>query len=315
MNQKIRRFRRVAVTSTIATYLLIFVGGLVRVSGAGLGCPDWPKCFGRWIPPTSASQLPASIDPALFNFTLAWIEYINRLIGVVIGLLILGTAILAIKNFRDKPKILYPSMAAAILVAYQGWQGSQVVASALEPFIITIHMVLAFVIVSLLIYVSQQAYYTENPQAESESTYPDNAWKWVMMLWAVAIVQIILGTQVRSAIQHAADKFPLLSDTGVLQASDPLNYIHGMFGVLVAGGTWFVADRILKQSSKPSPLVEYGTKIMIVLVIAQVVIGGILIGFGLPNLMQLYHLWTASLFVGVLLILFSALRQKEHTYD
>lgn len=315
MNAKIRRFRRWAITSTVATYLLIFVGGLVRVSGAGLGCPDWPKCFGRWIPPTNASQLPASIDPALFNFTLAWIEYINRLIGVVIGLLILGTAILAIKNFRDRAKILYPSIGAAILVAYQGWQGSQVVASALEPFIITIHLVLALVIVSLLIYVSQQAYYLENPDAEAESTYPADAWKWVMALWGAAIVQIILGTQVRSEIQHAADRFPLLHDFGLLQAADPLNYIHGMFGVLVAGGTWFVADRILKRSSTPSPLVAFGTKIMIVLIAAQIIIGGTLIGFGLPDLMQLYHLWTASLFVGVLLILFSALRQKEFIHE
>ncbi|MCF7805862.1 MAG: COX15/CtaA family protein [Candidatus Marinimicrobia bacterium] len=315
MTNKIRRFRRVAVTSTIATYLLIFVGGLVRVSGAGLGCPDWPKCFGRWIPPTDASQLPASIDPALFNFTLAWIEYINRLVGVVIGLLILATAILAIKIFRDQKKILYPSMAAALLVAYQGWQGSQVVASALEPFMITIHMVVAFVIVSLMIYVSQQAYYLENPDAEAQSKYPEGAHNWIAWLWSAAILQIILGTQVRSAIAHAANRFPLMSDFGLLNQSDPLNYIHGLLGVAVAGATWFVADRLRKGSENPSPLVGYGWKIMVILVSAQIVIGGILIGFGLPDLLQLYHLWTASLFVGVLLILFSALRKKEYRYE
>lgn len=315
MTDSIRRFRRWAITSTVATYLLIFIGGLVRVSGAGLGCPDWPKCFGRWIPPTDVSQLPATIDPALFNFTLAWIEYINRLVGVLIGLFIVITAFLAIKNFRHVQRILYPSIAAALLVAYQGWQGSQVVASNLEPFIISIHMVLALVIVSLLIYISQQAYYLENPAMESQAGYPEKAPGWMGGLWAISLIQIVLGTQVRSAISRAAAQNPLLHETALLQTADPLNYIHGMLGVLLAGGTWFFADRIIKQSRNPSPIVSYGARILIVLVAAQIIIGATLIGFDLPDLMQLYHLWTASLYIGVLLLIFSALRQKEFVHE
>ena len=77
----------------VFTYLLIFIGGLVRVSGAGMGCPDWPKCFGRWIPPTSLSQLPDYIDPEKFNLVLAWVEYLNRLFGALVGLIILITFI------------------------------------------------------------------------------------------------------------------------------------------------------------------------------------------------------------------------------
>jgi len=88
-------FSRFSTLTTLLTYILIFVGGLVRVSGAGMGCPDWPKCFGRWIPPTSLDQLPTDIDPAQFNIVLAWIEYSNRLVGVVIGLMITATLILA----------------------------------------------------------------------------------------------------------------------------------------------------------------------------------------------------------------------------
>lgn len=307
---KVRRFRRFAVMTVVATYLLIFVGGLVRVSGAGLGCPDWPQCFGRWIPPTNVSQLPATMDASLFNFTLAWIEYINRLVGVVIGILIFVTTILAFLNFRRVKRVLYPSVAALLLVAYQGWQGSQVVSSGLEPILITLHMVVAFIIVSLLIYVSQQAYYLERPELETKSKYPPEAKKLLLGLWGVVIVQIILGTQVRSLIEVAADKFPLFSDGALLHAADPVSYLHGLLGVLVAGLTWYIGDRILKRSRHPSPLVEYGAKIMIFLVAVQFAVGGILVGFHLPDLLQLYHLWIASLFTGVLLVLYSAVQRK-----
>ena len=71
-------FKKLIYASTIGTYVVIFVGGLVRVSGAGLGCPDWPQCFGRWFPPTSIDQLPAHIDSSKFNLVLAWIEYVNH---------------------------------------------------------------------------------------------------------------------------------------------------------------------------------------------------------------------------------------------
>lgn len=311
MSAKIQRFRRVAVASTIVTYLLIFVGGLVRISGAGLGCPDWPKCFGRWIPPTSVNQLPATMDPSLFNFTLAWIEYVNRLLGMLVGLFILATAIMAVLYLRKEKRILWPSIIALLLVGYQGWQGSQVVASNLEPLIITVHMVLAFVIVSLLIYVSQQAYYLENPGIGRDARYPASLRRWISFLWIIAIVQVILGTEVRSQIQNAAEHFPLFSGIELLNRVNPISYIHGILGIIVAGIAWYIGNRIHHQSANPTPLVHFGSRIMVILVIAQVVIGGILIGAGLPGLMRIYHLWVASLFVGTLLLLFSALKRRE----
>src|SRR2546430_14308432 len=89
-------FQWMALITTACTYALIGVGALVRASGAGLGCPDWPRCFDRWIPPLSAADVPASIDPALFNFAKAWTEYLNRLLGVSVGFLVFGTLVLAI---------------------------------------------------------------------------------------------------------------------------------------------------------------------------------------------------------------------------
>ncbi len=75
---KLRLFYNSAVIATILSYLLIFIGGLVRVSGAGMGCPSWPKCGEGWIPPTN-------VDINQINTTLAWIEFTNRMFGVVLG--------------------------------------------------------------------------------------------------------------------------------------------------------------------------------------------------------------------------------------
>ena len=100
-------FQRLALWTTATTYLLILVGGLVRASGAGLGCPDWPRCFGGWIPPASAADLPPGFDPAQFNATLMWTEYLNRLLGVTVGLLVLATVVSAFavraRLWREKP--------------------------------------------------------------------------------------------------------------------------------------------------------------------------------------------------------------------
>ncbi|MEK9985133.1 MAG: COX15/CtaA family protein, partial [Opitutae bacterium] len=78
------RFRKLATSTLIATLLLILVGGLVRVSGAGLGCPDWPRCWGCWLPPADISVIdPVKYDISQYNKTKMWIEYANRMVGVV----------------------------------------------------------------------------------------------------------------------------------------------------------------------------------------------------------------------------------------
>ena len=130
---KLTSFQRLAIWTTATTYLLILVGGLVRASGAGLGCPDWPRCFGSWIPPASAAALPPQFDPAQFNPTLMWTEYMNRLLGVTVGFLILATAISAWRHHRHRPRILWTTIAAFLLVGYEGWLGGRVVAHELAP--------------------------------------------------------------------------------------------------------------------------------------------------------------------------------------
>ena len=305
-----RRLRQFAFFSTIATYVLIFIGGLVRVSGAGLGCPDWPTCFGRWIPPTSLDQLPPDIDPSQFNIVLAWIEYSNRLCGMLVGLLIAATAVLALIYARKHLRIWLPAAAAGLLTAFQGWQGSVVVSSMLEPVIVTVHTVLALVIVSLLIWVTQQAYYEERKD-EKMPELPAQTVRWMTILWIMAIVQIILGTQLRQAYEVVVLEFPMLHATEWFGKVGGLNHIHMTLGIIVAIFAWYVGRSILKGSKGITPLLKQSVVGIMVAVGVQITLGLTFIIVGLSPLMQIFHLWVASIIIGLSLVIFSASKRAK----
>ncbi|MFM8535536.1 MAG: COX15/CtaA family protein, partial [Acidimicrobiia bacterium] len=149
---RLTSFQRLALWTTATTYFLILVGGLVRASGAGLGCPDWPRCFGSWIPPASAASLPPQFDPSQFNPFLMWTEYLNRLLGASVGILIFATAVSAWRHHRRDPHILWTTIAAFLLVGFEGWLGGRVVAHELAAWIVTAHLIVAIIIVQLLLY-------------------------------------------------------------------------------------------------------------------------------------------------------------------
>ncbi len=305
-----KNFRRFALLSMIAAYILIFVGGLVRVSGAGLGCPDWPTCFGRWIPPTNVSQLPPEIDPAQFNFTLAWIEYINRLIGIIVGLLITIMTILAIKNYRKTPVILMPSILAFLLVAYQGWQGGQVVTSKLEPFVVSQHTVIALVIVGLLVYIFQKAGHLANPEPEKMSLLPAKTGLWITALWIALIAQIALGTHVRSVL--VPEKGP--AEAAVIGLPGPVtsvDFFHPLLGIVIGIYTLLFGFSVLRRGQNLSRSIKDIVIIMIIAVIAQIALGVGQVMTGVPGLMQILHLWLASAYVGMLIFIQTEYRRSR----
>ena len=208
---RLSSFQRLALWTTATTYFLILVGGLVRASGAGLGCPDWPRCFGGWVPPASAAELPPQFDPSQFNQTLMWTEYANRLLGVAVGFLIFATAISAWRHHRRNPRILWTTIGAFLLVGFQGWLGGRVVAHELAAWIVTVHMIVALVIVQMLLYVTVAA--GNDRRAMASAVAPADAAgakapalrTFVVVLILITLVQIALGTQVRGGVDAALD--------------------------------------------------------------------------------------------------------------
>ena len=154
-------FQRIILLCVIGTYLVILAGAVVRGTGSGLGCPDWPRCFGQWIPPMAIHELPANYKEvykiagktiADFDPYKTWTEYLNRLLGVLLGI---GIVALFLKSFTQRNierNLPWFCGGLLFLVMIQGGVGAMVVSTHLKPFLITIHMFLAVLLLFGLLY-------------------------------------------------------------------------------------------------------------------------------------------------------------------
>lgn len=297
---KLNAYQKSAITTVLATFFLIFVGGLVRASGAGLGCPDWPKCFGLWIPPLSVEGLPAGFDASQFNVVKTWTEYINRLIGVVIGLLIIATALLSVRYRKEKPSIFYASVTALILVLVQGWLGGQVVRSGLSEWLITIHMMLAMIIVSVLMFAVFKANEERFRVPLSEEVRQKLLWAGGLLL-GLTLIQLVLGTQVREAIdvvKNIAQPPPRsewLSNVGIIFE------IHRSFSwlVLIAGGLlWYLIPKFELTGAVKKEIYW-----VVALILSQLIVGLGLSYLNMAAVFQVLHLTGVAFLIGAELLL------------
>ena len=133
------RFQKVTIVAIAFTFALVTVGVLVRATGSGMGCPDWPLCYGQLVPPLDDYK--------------AWFEWIHRTIAAVLGLLILGVAALAVIDHRDRPSLLWPSVGAVALVAFQAWLGRETVRLNNSGESVTAHLAAAMLLLGLLVFV------------------------------------------------------------------------------------------------------------------------------------------------------------------
>jgi heme a synthase len=305
---KLDSFQKTALTTVAATLFLIFVGGLVRAAGAGLGCPDWPQCFGMWIPPTSVEQLPPQFDPSQYNMAKMWIEYVNRLVGVVIGLLIIATAAMSLRFRKTKPNITVASVASLVLVIFQGWLGGQVVRSALDEWLITLHMLLAMVIVNLLIYATFKAL-TEHLSFTISDGVRKHLFLTTGILLFAALLQMGLGTQVREAIDAVVKANPTLDRSQWLENVGFIDHLHRStsWSLLILGVYlgWFI-----NKSALARPLVKAGHGI-ILLIVFQIILGVGLAYMGMPAAFQVLHLTFAAILVSALIVMLYLIQEGK----
>ena len=295
---RLTSFQRLALWTTAATYFLILVGGLVRASGAGLGCPDWPRCFGSWIPPASAAELPPQFDISQFNPTLMWTEYLNRLLGITVGFLILATTVSAWRHHRHQPRIVWSTTAALLLTAYEGWLGGRVVAHGLAPWIVTAHLVVALIIVQLLVFATADSIARIDVRSMLLRGWP------VLALIVLTLVQIGFGTQVRGAIDAALDAG--VARNLALNSVGRLDFLHRDLAFAVLAGSAVLCVWLLSKRAAPR-LVRWSLSVM-ALAILQVGLGMFMAYASLLPAAQVAHLTLASLLLGaqtVLLVRFA----------
>lgn len=320
-----RAFIRFNWCALILIYLIVVAGSLVRISGSGMGCPDWPKCFGRWVPPTSAKELPAdykeiylakrskkvakfnrllvsvgmestakklSADPEIykeesFNARKTWIEYLNRLLGFLGGNALLFGFGWFLLYYRKSPLIWFSAL-NVILIGIEAWFGSIVVATNLLPWTITIHLFLALVIIGIQIYLVHKISPIQRKKIVADKTLL----VLILVVFLITFYQMFLGTQVREYID-ALSKQGFGRETWTDKLGWPF-YIHRSFSWLVLLTMVYMTYR-----NERNYKIKLIRSAMIVLIVE--LISGVLLAWAdMPSLVQTAHLIFASVLFGIL---------------
>ncbi|TFV93092.1 heme A synthase [Algoriphagus kandeliae] len=346
-HKEINSFRRISLMTVVAVYFLILVGGIVRSTGSGMGCPDWPKCFGSVIPPTSVDQLPKNYqeiylekrlaknerfvatleklgfenaayriatDKSIlveqeFNATKTWIEYVNRLIGVVIGLFIILTVWRSFKLWSRDKWIPTLSVLSLILVLFQGWIGSLVVSTNLLEWMITLHMILALVLVALLLYINHRALHLDGEE-NAINRVPLKLKTLLIVGTLLMLAQVVMGTQVREHIDQIAFQLGgLMRDTWV-ESAGLIFIIHRSFSLILLAIHVLYFFWVFRYTHRKSST-NLWSQVLVLLILLEIASGIGMAYFAIPAFLQPIHLLIGSLIIGVQFILILQLKTQK----
>lgn len=335
-------FTSVTKTALVLVYLVIVAGALVRMTGSGMGCPDWPKCFGYYIPPTDVAELTwtpnrefeegqviikeetllvatedfttgttfdeskwrpyTKHDYAIFNPTHTWVEYVNRLAGALAGVACFAMAVFSFGYRKEKKKIVWLSWLVVFLMGFQGWLGATVVYSVLNPVKITIHMIMALVIVCIILYILHLV------QPKATLFKFDKLFNRVLIISLIlTLIQVILGTQVRQYVDEQVKLYGYNQMDAILKNPIVGFYFHRTFSFVVL----FVNGFLIIRNNKLQ--LGFGKVNWIMWLLGLEILSGMaMYYYDFPFGSQSVHLVVASLLFGVqFYIILESLKSKS----
>lgn len=300
-------YKRLLGITIFVVFCLILIGGIVRSTGSGLGCPDWPKCFGSFVPPTHVSQLPENYKEiykvagktiADFDAFKTWTEYLNRLFGAFTGFMILLTLLFSFSYKKDSRKVITWSFLAFIAVGFNGWLGAVVVSSHLKPIILTAHMIMAIVLSFILIYLHVITSNADSLVFGIEKNKADKLLKLGYAVIVITLIQVVLGTQVREEIDHVVKANPDLLRSLWISKLGLGFLIHRSFSlvliifqVLYLRGIWTLENK--------DPSISNTAKAMTASLALSVLSGISLAYLDFPRSMQPLHLLSALVLISI----------------
>ena len=319
-------FISISKASLFLVLLVILAGSLVRMTGSGMGCPDWPKCFGYLIPPTDVSEIEWSAnkkykkgiilrfeerlieskkdfvsskkiniynwnnytkhDYSDFDATKTWIEFINRLIGVIAGIATLIMLIFSFSFYNKKNILILNSFLIIFGMGFQAWLGKLVVESNLSPYKITIHMLMALVIISLIIY----SIFIAKKEMKNKTINDSLIRNLVIFAVIISLFQIIIGTQVREFIDLQYDLIGPNNKDKWLEAPNFYFYFHRTFSILIFLLNYGLYFLITKRNYNSNLIKKIGFVIFL-----EILVGIIMFYVNFPVLSQPIHLLLATI--------------------
>jgi cytochrome c oxidase assembly protein subunit 15 len=324
--------RRSGLLTLSSVFLLLIAGGVVRSTGSGMGCPDWPKCYGAWFPPVCSCELPNNyqeiyvqkriqkakkfakvlagigfvkqseallrdpnlLKPEIFNPLKAWTEYINRLIGVLTGLfsLVFFLSLLRIRKYISNFKF-WCGVIGFIMMLFNAWLGSIVVATNLFPIIISIHYLATYAVLALFMFSLVNARIDE----KNQSILP---YKWYFIAFVfLSLVQVVYGTQLREVSDLAVEQNLLFVNNELnfdfLGRIFKTHWILAMALILVSLVPMYLLRKKLEK--KWLRLLSSITAVLLV----QYISGVINLRYSFPLLAQVSHIFFAGLIFGITL--------------
>ena len=313
-----------------------------------MGCPDWPKCFGQYVPPTSVNELPKDykqkyvagrmeknktfaktldlfgygdlarriredksiLIPEEFNAAKTWTEYINRLIGEISGLFFVLVAVFSFSYRHENKLIPFLSVLNVLLVGFQAWLGSIVVSTNLVSGIVTVHMLLALAILAILIGTYHMAKtYGKHKLNSSPITHV------IMLLTLViSIVQIVFGTEVREKIDAVSTHLQGGYREDWISNAGAIFIQHRDIAILVLLANIVLFVLIRNGFSRHSNQQQVMSFILLMIML-QIVTGILLSYWSLPPFAQASHILLASLIFGaqfyLMLNLYTSVKKQE----